>query len=236
MSRADDLVPLLTPPAASGDFRQGVVKAWDEATGTNTVVMGGTELNDLPCLTLGDFVLLQPGDVVLLARFGSTYFILGRVLLPSGVDRNRSTVDFASDGTFARNFSVSTTSTAKATVTIPVPAWADEAAIIGMGMATFHNDTTTPSFGYVKIGVTTGSFVTNGGETMAPFGASTDPSAGYAHVTSTATYTFARPTLGSSIVVSTMCSRDPIGGGTTWAADSINLAIISALAVFRRTD
>lgn len=82
MSRADDLVPLLLKQRENLGMRQGTVRSWDSSTGTNTVEVGGTVLEDLPVLASTGTVLLAEGDVVGLLRYKSTYFVLGRIGVP----------------------------------------------------------------------------------------------------------------------------------------------------------
>lgn len=79
MPRSDDLVPLLLQARKSLAMHQGTVLSWDSSTGTNTVEVGGTVLEDLPVLASTGTVLLAAGDVVGLLRYKSTYFVLGRI-------------------------------------------------------------------------------------------------------------------------------------------------------------
>lgn len=80
MSRSDDLVPFLTPDGQPDvGFRQGIITAFDAEAGTNTVVVGGTELHDLQVLSASGTIFLYPGDIVGIYRFQSTYFIMGRI-------------------------------------------------------------------------------------------------------------------------------------------------------------
>lgn len=85
----DDLVAVLAPPPASGGtavgFRQGIVRAWDPATAANTVEVGGATLTNLPCLNASEALLLQPGDVVSVLTAGSSWFVLGRIVIPGQV-------------------------------------------------------------------------------------------------------------------------------------------------------
>lgn len=87
MNSFEDLAPLLVPkgPAAGNvTFKQGVVQAWNTATGANTVRVAGTDFADLPLVDSSDLVLISPGDVVgiLVVTSGSggfaTMFIIGR--------------------------------------------------------------------------------------------------------------------------------------------------------------
>lgn len=130
MPRSDNLAELLVQ-AGSPDigFHQGVVVEWDESTGTNTINIAGVHLTNLPALNIGEFVILQPDDVVGLLRFKHTYFILGRIVLPAGPDRNRASFDFESEESEQNDFEINTARTAKATATFTPPTWADEVLV-----------------------------------------------------------------------------------------------------------
>lgn len=79
-------------PAGLGDgsggdvgFTQGTIISWDEATGVNTVQLGGTGgpiVSNVRVLSTSNSIMLSPTDVVGLLRFQSTYFILGRIQAP----------------------------------------------------------------------------------------------------------------------------------------------------------
>lgn len=60
-------------------FHQGTVAAWDASTGTNQVAIAGSIIVDVPGIVSSDNLVLHVGDVVILLRYRSTYFILGRV-------------------------------------------------------------------------------------------------------------------------------------------------------------
>lgn len=88
---AADLAGLFKPPPARAaqnvQYRQGIVMAYDQSTGANTVNVGGTDLVDLPILNTSEALLLSPGDVVAVLVVGnggaSTCAILGRLTLPN---------------------------------------------------------------------------------------------------------------------------------------------------------
>jgi hypothetical protein len=82
--RSDDLVPLLTAPAAGPGvgFRQGVIVTWDQATAANTVRVGNSLLTNLPILNTSEAAILQAGDVVGILTAGRTWGILGRFTIP----------------------------------------------------------------------------------------------------------------------------------------------------------
>lgn len=86
-------------------FHQGVVTAWDSTTNQNTILIAGSEIPDIPALSIGDSIMMSVGDIVGLLRFKSTYFILGRITLP-GVS-NAFGIRAASDS--ATGFTNSTT-------------------------------------------------------------------------------------------------------------------------------
>lgn len=88
---AADLADLLTgryapPSAGTGDigFHQGVVTAWNSATGENTISVAGGTVSNIDVLTTSDSIMLTVGDGVGLLRVKSTYFILGRIAPPGG--------------------------------------------------------------------------------------------------------------------------------------------------------
>lgn len=87
MARTDDLVPSLQQRLNTDiGYHQGVVVNWDPQTGDNVIDMAGTILNDLPMLNISEALTMKPGYVVALLRFKSTYFILGRVVIPNTPD------------------------------------------------------------------------------------------------------------------------------------------------------
>lgn len=82
--RSDDLVPLLVPPpqAVGLGFRQGVIQTWNPANAENTVLVGGTLLQNLPILNTAEALLLGAGDVVGILTYQSSWWILGRITIP----------------------------------------------------------------------------------------------------------------------------------------------------------
>lgn len=86
---ADNLATALTAQigaaATSGDlrFHQGLVLSWNAATGANTVSIAGTPVPDVPVLTSAGLVSLAPGDPVMVLRYKSKYFIVGRIVGPN---------------------------------------------------------------------------------------------------------------------------------------------------------
>lgn len=64
-------------------FHQGLVLAWNAATGQNTIRVAGSDIADVPVLTSAGLVALRPGDPVAVFKYKSAYFIFGRIV---GVD------------------------------------------------------------------------------------------------------------------------------------------------------
>jgi hypothetical protein len=81
--RSDDLVPLLNGPGGKGfGVRQGVIVSWDQATAENTVLVGGSLLENLNILNTSEAAILQAGDVVTILTMPGTWGILGRMTIP----------------------------------------------------------------------------------------------------------------------------------------------------------
>ena len=81
----------IAPPQGSADigFHTGVIVSWDESSGTNVVTVQGVNMSNLNALQGGIGVLYQPGDVVGLIRFQTTYFVLGKVAAPGAGAANQ---------------------------------------------------------------------------------------------------------------------------------------------------
>jgi hypothetical protein len=82
--RSSDLVPLLTGLGGGKGvgFRQGVVVAWDPDTAENQIQVGNTVIDNLPILNTSEASLLVPGDVVGILTSGSSWAIMGRLVIP----------------------------------------------------------------------------------------------------------------------------------------------------------
>lgn len=59
-------------------FHQGIVLAWDQSTGSNTVLIGDSPINNVPVLAAGS-VLIGVGDVVGVLRVRTQYLVMGRI-------------------------------------------------------------------------------------------------------------------------------------------------------------
>jgi hypothetical protein len=87
--RSDDLASTFTfqlgEAAASSDlrFHQGLVLSWNANTGHNVVRVAGTDIPDVPVLTSAGLVVLAPGDPVMVLKYKSAYFVVGRITTPN---------------------------------------------------------------------------------------------------------------------------------------------------------
>lgn len=223
MSAIDDLAPLLRPNGTPDvGFRQGTVEAWDEATGSNSVNVAGVSISDVPVLNLGEFTLLQPGDVVGLLRFKSTYFILGRIILPRAPDANRATLSFGSDTGRESGFSVTTLpAEGRGLVTIPAPSWADEALVLVTATGQAVNSRTEVDYLGIKVQV-------NGVDAMpgAFFGPAGQNEFASGSVVGSALVTDVGSTVNGRAIM--------WANGDTWAANASNGVNTTVTAFFRR--
>jgi hypothetical protein len=93
MPVTDDLAGFFAPAAQgmgmSPKLVQGVVLSWSTVDGSNSVGVGPSTLNNLPCISTGAPTVYQPGDAVLLLVIGSTFMILGRVNMTGGAGLTR---------------------------------------------------------------------------------------------------------------------------------------------------
>lgn len=65
-------------------WRQGIVLSWNDLTGANVVDVSGEEIEDMKAVQAGIGISYSPGDVVMVSRKQSTYFILGKVAAAGG--------------------------------------------------------------------------------------------------------------------------------------------------------
>lgn len=112
--RPDDLTDLLTAapagPAQPMSYRQGVITAWNPLTLENTVIVGGATLTNLPVLGIAEVATYQPGDVVGLMVVGSTWAIIGQLVVPN-TPQALSALSFLSSRVYAANVSAAETCT-----------------------------------------------------------------------------------------------------------------------------
>lgn len=226
--RSDDLTPFLGGDDA-GDIglRQGVVKSFDLATGANQVDVGGATLTDLPFLENSGVIRLAAGDVVMLQRWRSSWFIVGRIV-PVGSPRfAAASVDFKSFDAYATNFAVpaagagGTGGVWAASTTFTVPAWADQMLFTAFASVGAKNTTA-------------------GNDILNAF-AEVDGQAGsvpFTNVPSLQWFTLAPGVSGTRSVTpgSTITARVRAStSGSNWAADVSNRASIHGSVIFRKS-
>lgn len=210
-------------------FAQGVVIAWDEASGSNTIDVKGVRMTNLPALNIGEFAILAEGDVVGLLSFKSTYFILGRLVLPSGPDRNRASVDFDAATGIETGFGLTTTPTARGSATLTVPDWADQAIVMCGANCQGVNNRNVVDYMGIRVRI-------NGADSGLIFcEAEADVVAGaggerFASGSIWDSDVITDP--GSTITVSAVMHAN----GGTWAAHATTGVYTSAVAIFRRVD
>ncbi len=87
----DDLAPIILAQSGgpSVGYHTGVVSAWDEQTGSNTVLINGSAFTNLRVLSTGAVTPFQGGDVVVLLRYQTSYFILGKIRAPGAAAAER---------------------------------------------------------------------------------------------------------------------------------------------------
>jgi hypothetical protein len=140
---SDDLSPLFKPSGDAVRFRQGTVTAWDANTGSNTVEVAGGTLTDVPILNTGEAIALKAGHIVGLLAFGQSWFILGRITPPGDPNFAGASVAFGGDGVSVQSVTVNTTHAVKASLSLPVPSWVDEAVVLCTANVTLFNTTAT---------------------------------------------------------------------------------------------
>ncbi|GAA1549994.1 hypothetical protein GCM10009804_03220 [Kribbella hippodromi] len=153
----DNIATLFDAGQPGVRFRQGTILTWDANSGANTIDLAGGTLTNVPILNTGEAVALKTGHIVGLLGQGSTWFIIGRVTLPSDPNFASASVAFGSGGAQLFNYSVSTTETLKASSSeIVVPDWADEAIVIVAGNGCVVNNQASVVSVAMEVGVNGG--------------------------------------------------------------------------------
>lgn len=221
---ADDLTPLLFPPVKSDfGFHQGKVIAWNPATAENTLSMAGATLTDVPILNGTEVPLLEVGHTVSMLRWKSSYFILGRIIVPNAPDIGALPGGLAGTGTTATNFALPTTGTVIASGTLAVPSWANQALVLCVANASVVNGSGSTAFAYLAATISGGY----GGEMYQSVTNSTT-----GHVSAATQYLLgegAPDGLGDFITVAAQ-----MRSSNSWSANSGNIASVHAVATFRK--
>lgn len=107
-------------------FHQGIVTAWDNLTGENTVTIAGASITDVPMLNIGDTTNILVGDTVAVLRYRNAYFIIGRVVVPNTDGFASSAFAYETIDDRASNFIVpKSTPTTVASASGTIPDWAN---------------------------------------------------------------------------------------------------------------
>jgi len=133
------------------DFHVGTVVTFDSATGVNIIRIRGALIDNVPLLNIGDTVNLTPDDNVVVLKYLTGYFILGRVVQPNSEHLATDAVDFDGYPNEATNFSLSTTHVSKVTQTYYMPAWARGALLNATVMLNVKNNTAGSTFFYTRM-------------------------------------------------------------------------------------
>lgn len=127
--RADDLASLFGNAPQPLTMRQGTVVTWNSETGENSVIVDGGLLENLPILNTSESIALKTGMVVVLVRWSSQYYILGRVTRPNDPGFAGAAVDFKGDWGSYNEFELRADTLLYIGKTLPVPLWADQALV-----------------------------------------------------------------------------------------------------------
>jgi hypothetical protein len=222
---SDDLSTLFDAGQPGVRFRQGTILTWDSNTGSNTVDLAGGTLTNVPILNTGEAIALKAGHIVGMIGQGSSWFIIGRVTPPNDPNFAGASVAFASGKDFQQGFAVGTGDQTQATVTLAVPSWVDEAAVMAVAAATLVNSTSIrqEAVVYSKIN---GSSSGSGGMALGIPPDSGTGGFGLGSITTAHAEVIASP--GSTITCT--CVTNLNAG---FAANAINTATMNAVAIFR---
>lgn len=218
---SDDVSTLFGDGPPGVRFRQGRITFWNPANGENQIDMGGGTLNDVPILNTGEAIALKEGHIVGLLGQGLSWFIVGRITPPNDPNFASASVAFGRAQDFQQGFAQPAAKTLKASATITVPAWADEAAVMCVATGTLVNNQPNRVEGliYAGINTVTGSAMAQG------IGTASEP---YSMAAMTAVNSAILSSPGSSITV--QCYLDCT---FALAANGINTATVDAIAIFR---
>lgn len=120
MATASEIADLITQgmrgPTGAEDLalHTGVILAWDENSGTNSVLVGNTAMDNLKTVQPGIGLQYNQGDVVMVVRKQTQYFVLGKIAAPGGNNANQIQGQYV-------GASEATASTSKTTLATPGP-------------------------------------------------------------------------------------------------------------------
>lgn len=227
--QSDDLSKLFKPnpkgPALPAMFRQAELLAFDADDGSNTVLIGTTEVEDLSLLVTGAQIGLEAGDNIIVMYLGNSAMIVGKIASVGGPNYGASNDGHA--GFLSNNTSSPSASNAGVTVatgTIVAPGWANSASLTMLGDATLHNGSGALDNLWSVARCTRTGFA--------------DAFSGSAANAVPSTFFGSTYALFSSVIDvvpgSTMSFTYKIFAGTTWPADVNGFATLSVSAQFFR--
>jgi hypothetical protein len=223
----DELAQVLAAPVraqselAEVGFHQGVIIAWNSETGQNTVSTQGAFLTNVSMLNIGDTTNLARGDVVLIFRLRTQYFIVGRVVVPNTELFASSSVDFEAVNVAAGSFALTTVETIVVTTTLNVPPWANQALIHASGHFTGINVTGAEDYIYGSVWID----AAGGGQMLNEVDNGASGYVGASHARE-------NTVTPGGIITITGRSKTAFAG---WAANILNTAQLSVSCVFRKT-
>lgn len=155
---SDDLTPFLKASNGKPEvgFHQGRVMAWNQNTSKNTISMAGAVLSDVPILNGTEPLILKEGDIVGMLRFKTSYFILGRIMVPGQTEVGSLPGLQQGVGASERSFPLSVDDSNVAQAVIQVPEWANQALVMCTANATIHNPDANHRFVYLAATVSGG--------------------------------------------------------------------------------
>lgn len=225
-----DIASLFAPAAGSEAFRQGVILAFDTATGTNQVQVGGAVLSNLPILVGGDTVNFAPGDAVILLKFRSSWAILGRIVVPGSDNLTAAAVAFFADGGYSGDpgglglgFNITTTWQTHTLMTVPVPTWANSALVSAQSWVLAFNTSGASTLLKCRTQVNGAGFANEVWFEVAS-------GAGFYSPVAPVSLAIEPPSLGATITIE---GQVQLNSGATWVGGG-NAGYVSANVIFRR--
>ena len=224
---SSDISTLFTKDAPGVRFRQATILTWNPSNGNNTVDLAGGTLTNVGMMNIGEAISLKPGHVVGMLGQGSAWFIIGRITLPGDPNFASASVAFDGDFGFVTNFAITTTRTTKATVTLQVPTWADEALVFMNASAVLVNPNAANALVDLYAAIDTNTGVVGRGRFSS--------SAVVDYSDSNTLVSHSQAVL-SSPGATIACKADlQVVGGANWATSANQSIGISATAIYRST-
>lgn len=139
--------------SSSFDFRVGVVESFDSATGANVVRVRGADIPNVPMLNIGDTVNLTAGDNVVVLKYRTGYFILGRVVHPNSEALATGAVLPATGTVSVSGYGITTTSDVVASVTLTAPPWSNAVSVFASVSGSGRNNRGVVDFLYHRVNI-----------------------------------------------------------------------------------